>query len=487
MQQRATAAADDDVAQVLRRLESRVRALLEPRLDALREDARPPDALAASQAESVSALRSKPPDAGETRHLAAYHQGFSLHAGVHLHANDRQGVAHLCGYGARPPFTQERLSALPDGKLAYPMKRRLGDGREVLILEPRELLRRLATLVPPPRAHLVRYHGVFASFEMAQRDRACALAEHVPRTSPLFERRGGPIPPAASDQAAPAPRFAHSLERAAPARLPRGHSRLSLRRTPQGHRLHRREAGDREDPRPPRPAHHRPTHRSGSPPRARRGFALARRRSRAAAIAALTGRLVQSLEFRLRGRSTERAARDFSRLPRCGAGGRVAGTTLIRPLPLAMVFQDLALWPHMTVREHLDFAGAPPARIDTILERVELGGKQTRYPGQLSGGERQRVALARALVTDPGALLLDEPLSNVDVALRRELIALLREVLPDRRRPTLLVTHDLREAQELANRIAVIEAGELVQVGTIDELGARPATRFVEALLADRR
>jgi hypothetical protein len=152
---------DDDVAQVLRRLESRVRALLNPRLDALREDARPPDALAASQAESVSALRGMPTAATETKHLAAYHQGFSLHAGVHLHPNDRQGLAHLCGYGARPPLTQERLSALPDGKLAYRMKRRLGDGHEVLILEPRELLGRLATLVPPPRAHLVRYHGVF--------------------------------------------------------------------------------------------------------------------------------------------------------------------------------------------------------------------------------------------------------------------------------------------------------------------------------------
>jgi len=152
---------DDDVAQVLRRLESSIRALLKPRLDALREDARPPDALAASRAESVAALRGKPPDQSETKHLAAYHQGFSLHAGVHLHANDRQGLAHLCGYGARPPLMQERLSALPDGKLAYRMKRRLGDGREVLILEPRELIRRLATLVPPPRAHLVRYHGVF--------------------------------------------------------------------------------------------------------------------------------------------------------------------------------------------------------------------------------------------------------------------------------------------------------------------------------------
>ena len=165
---------DDDVAQVLRRLESRVRALLKPRLDALREDARPPDALAASQAESVSALRGKPPDESETKHLAAYHQGFSLHAGVHLHANDRQGLAHLCGYGARPPLTQERLSALPDGKLAYRMKRRLGDGRDVLILEPRELLRRLATLIPPPRAHLVRYHGVFGPASKWRREIAPA-------------------------------------------------------------------------------------------------------------------------------------------------------------------------------------------------------------------------------------------------------------------------------------------------------------------------
>lgn len=153
---------------------------------------------------------------------------------------------------------------------------------------------------------------------------------------------------------------------------------------------------------------------------------------------------------------------------------------------LAMVFQDLALWPHMTVREHLAFTGAAGSRIETVVQRVGLYGKEDRYPAQLSGGERQRVALARALAADPAALLLDEPLSNVDVALRRELIALLRELFSERRRPALLVTHDLREAHELANQIAVIEAGELVQMGTIDELQVRPATRFVEALLADR-
>ncbi|TMA24904.1 MAG: ABC transporter ATP-binding protein [Deltaproteobacteria bacterium] len=153
---------------------------------------------------------------------------------------------------------------------------------------------------------------------------------------------------------------------------------------------------------------------------------------------------------------------------------------------LAMVFQDLALWPHMTVREHLQFAHAAGPRTEMLLQRVGLAGKGDRRPSQLSGGERQRVALARALAADPRALLLDEPLSNVDVLLRRELIALLREVLAERQLPVLLVTHDLREAGALADRVAVMDAGRLVQIGTIAELQARPATRFVEALLADR-
>jgi len=152
---------------------------------------------------------------------------------------------------------------------------------------------------------------------------------------------------------------------------------------------------------------------------------------------------------------------------------------------LAMVFQDLALWPHMTVREHLAFAAHDEGRIDDLLRRVGLDGKAERRPALLSGGERQRVALARALVGEPVALLLDEPLSN-DVMLRQELIALLRELLNERRLAVLLVTHDLREAGAVANRVAVLEAGRLVQVGTIPELQARPATKFVEALLADR-
>lgn len=102
------------------------------------------------------------------RRRAGYLDGSSLHAAVNLHATDREGLAHLCGHDARPPFAQERLSELPDGRLAYRLKRTLGDGRQRLLLQPIELLRRLATLVPPPRAHLTRDHGVSPRLALAQ-------------------------------------------------------------------------------------------------------------------------------------------------------------------------------------------------------------------------------------------------------------------------------------------------------------------------------
>jgi len=152
----------EDVAQVLGRISRRVRKLLRPRLDAAHADASCPDALAAAQADSVGSLRGKPCELIRARPEAAHLEGFSLHAWVHLHANDREGLLRLCGYGARPPLTQDRLTRMPDGRLAYRMKRPLPDGTQVLVLEPCELLRKLAALVPPPRAHLVRYHGVFA-------------------------------------------------------------------------------------------------------------------------------------------------------------------------------------------------------------------------------------------------------------------------------------------------------------------------------------
>ena len=109
---------DEEVKTLVRRIAQRVRRLLRPRLEAAQADARPPDSLKLAQAESVSFHFGKPADAGRAKKQAAYVDGFSLHAGVHLHANDRQGLLHLCGYGARPPLTQDRLSALPDGRLA---------------------------------------------------------------------------------------------------------------------------------------------------------------------------------------------------------------------------------------------------------------------------------------------------------------------------------------------------------------------------------
>jgi ABC-type Fe3+/spermidine/putrescine transport system ATPase subunit len=160
---------------------------------------------------------------------------------------------------------------------------------------------------------------------------------------------------------------------------------------------------------------------------------------------------------------------------------------------LAIVFQDLALWPHLTVRGNLAFGLAAkhlPAdeqneRIARVLQRVSLQGKENRHPADLSGGERQRVAIARALVLEPRAVLLDEPLSNLDVPLKRELLNLLKEILRERRVTTVFVTHDLREAMQLAERFAVLEAGRISQAGTLDELLANPATPFVRALRED--
>jgi ABC-type sulfate/molybdate transport systems ATPase subunit len=116
---------------------------------------------------------------------------------------------------------------------------------------------------------------------------------------------------------------------------------------------------------------------------------------------------------------------------------------------------------------------------------VGLDGIGRRHPGDLSGGQRQRVAIARALVVEPNAVLLDEPLANVDVDLKRDLLSLLRELLCERGTTVLHVTHDLREAAALARRFAVLEGGRLVQEGGLDELRHAPATPFVRALALD--
>ena len=160
---------------------------------------------------------------------------------------------------------------------------------------------------------------------------------------------------------------------------------------------------------------------------------------------------------------------------------------------LAVVFQDLALWPHLTVEAHLTFCLAVRkiprdvrvGRVRTMLERVGLDDKAGRFPGELSGGERQRVAIARALVHEPRAVLFDEPLVNLDIVLRADLIALLRALFAERETTALYVTHESREAAAFDARIAVLEGGRIVADGLPAELAATPPTPFVRALFAE--
>jgi multiple sugar transport system ATP-binding protein len=158
---------------------------------------------------------------------------------------------------------------------------------------------------------------------------------------------------------------------------------------------------------------------------------------------------------------------------------------------LAMVFQHYALYPHMTVRANLAFglenirtpAAEIARRIDEAARMLELGALLDRRPEQLSGGQRQRVAIGRAVVKEPSIFLFDEPLSNLDAALRgRTRIELAR--LHRRLGATMVfVTHDQLEAMTLATRIVVMNGGAIEQVGTPTEVYRRPATRFVAGFI----
>ena len=150
---------DDDIDALLRQCASRVLRLLRRELDDDEPDA---DALAALEAASLKARPAANGDGPKKKRLTAFLEGFSLHAGVHLHENDRRGLEQLCRYGARGAIALSRLSELPDRRVAYHMKRPLPDGRTHLMLTGVELLRKLAPLIPPPRMHLLRFHGVFA-------------------------------------------------------------------------------------------------------------------------------------------------------------------------------------------------------------------------------------------------------------------------------------------------------------------------------------
>ena len=154
---------------------------------------------------------------------------------------------------------------------------------------------------------------------------------------------------------------------------------------------------------------------------------------------------------------------------------------------VGFVFQHYAAFKHMTVRENVAFglkvARRPKAeiraRVDELLELVQLPGLADRYPAQLSGGQRQRMALARSLAVQPSVLLLDEPFGALDARVRKELRAWLRHLHDEVHVTTVFVTHDQEEAMEVADRIVVMNAGHIEQVGGPRDLYEHPANAFV--------
>jgi ABC-type Fe3+/spermidine/putrescine transport system ATPase subunit len=161
----------------------------------------------------------------------------------------------------------------------------------------------------------------------------------------------------------------------------------------------------------------------------------------------------------------------------------------------AMVFQNYALWPHMTVFENIAYGlrirkrqlglsdEEIERRVREALKLVRLEGLEDRYPLQLSGGQQQRVALARALVVQPKVLLLDEPLSNLDAKLRLEMREEIRRIQSSLRITAIYVTHDQEEAMSLADRIAVMNRGRVLQVGTPREIYSKPSNLFVATFI----
>jgi len=154
---------------------------------------------------------------------------------------------------------------------------------------------------------------------------------------------------------------------------------------------------------------------------------------------------------------------------------------------IGMVFQNFALWPHMTVLENVTY-GLKLRKLDrveiekrsaAVFEKVKLTGFEKRYPGQLSGGQQQRVALSRALVLNPKILLLDEPLSNLDAKVRVQVRQEIRKLQKELGITTMYVTHDQEEALTLSDRIAVFNQGRVLQVGPPKDLYERPGNRFV--------
>jgi ABC-type Fe3+/spermidine/putrescine transport system ATPase subunit len=182
--------------------------------------------------------------------------------------------------------------------------------------------------------------------------------------------------------------------------------------------------------------------------------------------------------------------------PSAGAlfvGGRDVTALPARRRNIGMVFQNYALFPHLDVFENVAYGlrvrkiSAPDLerRVDGVLRRVRLEGFGARSIRSLSGGQQQRVALARAMAIEPDILLMDEPLGALDRQLRKEVQVEIRRMHLAHPRTTLYVTHDQEEALVMSDRIAVMRAGRVVQLGTAEELYSRPANSFVARFLGE--
>lgn len=158
-----------------------------------------------------------------------------------------------------------------------------------------------------------------------------------------------------------------------------------------------------------------------------------------------------------------------------------------------MVFQSYALWPHMSVAQNVAFGlnvrkvpnPEKDQRVLDALAAVQMEEYAQRKPNQLSGGQQQRVALARALVIKPDVLLLDEPLSNLDAKLRNDLRLQIRKICKDSGITTVYVTHDQKEALSMADRVALLKKGQIVQIGSPRQLYRAPKSRFVAEFLGE--
>src|SRR5437870_809269 len=174
---------------------------------------------------------------------------------------------------------------------------------------------------------------------------------------------------------------------------------------------------------------------------------------------------------------------------------RVAGNVMSSPEAvvqperrnMGMIFQSYAIWPHMTVRENVGYglkmqsmpSAQRLARTEALLSATRLAEQADRYPAELSGGQQQRVALARALAPNPGILLLDEPLSNLDANLRGEMRFEIRRLHEQFHNTSIYVTHDQLEAMTMADRIVVMSSGRIEQIGKPQDVYDRPNSRFV--------